>query len=61
MANSGHFDCEINVKGLEEIKTGKRKIRDWLEEYSLPNNKKVYLLGEGRLVNLAAEYLVKNS
>ena len=54
VANAGHFDVEINVKGLEEIKKSKRKIREFLDEYVLGNNKKVYLLGEGRLINLAA-------
>ncbi|MCL5435261.1 MAG: adenosylhomocysteinase [Patescibacteria group bacterium] len=54
IANSGHFDVEIDVAGIEKIKKSKRKIRNSLEEYVLPGGKKVYLLGEGRLVNLAA-------
>jgi adenosylhomocysteinase len=54
VANSGHFDIEIDVEGLERIKKSKRKIRNSLEEYILPGGKKVYVLGEGRLVNLAA-------
>lgn len=54
VANAGHFDVEINVKGLEGIKKSKRKIREFLDEYLLKNNKKIYLLGEGRLINLAA-------
>jgi len=54
MANSGHFDCEINVAGLEKIKKTKRTIRKFLEEYTLKSGKKIYLLGEGRLINLAA-------
>ncbi|MEK7622323.1 MAG: adenosylhomocysteinase [Patescibacteria group bacterium] len=54
MANSGHFDVEINVAGLEKIKKSKRTIRKFLEEYTLKSGKKVYLLGEGRLINLAA-------
>jgi len=54
LANSGHFDVEINVKGLKEISTKIIKIRPFLEEYQLKDNKKVYLLGEGRLINLAA-------
>jgi adenosylhomocysteinase len=54
IANSGHFDVEIDVAGIEKIKRSKRKIRNSLDEYVLPGGKKVYLLGEGRLVNLAA-------
>jgi adenosylhomocysteinase len=54
MANSGHFDCEINVKGLEKMTKSKKRIRWQLDEYVLPNGKKVYLCAEGRLVNLAA-------
>ena len=53
LANAGHFDVEIDVKGLEKIKKSKRKIREFLDEYVV-NGKKIYLLGEGRLVNLAA-------
>ncbi len=54
IANSGHFDVEIDVAGIEKIKKTKRRIRNSLDEYVLPGGKKVYLLGEGRLVNLAA-------
>lgn len=54
LANSGHFNVEIDVKGLKEIAVFSRTIRPNLEEYELPNHKKVYLLAEGRLVNLAA-------
>ncbi len=54
MANSGHFDCEINVKGLEKMAKEKKRIRWQLDEYVLENGHKVYLCGEGRLVNLAA-------
>jgi adenosylhomocysteinase len=53
LANSGHFNVEIDVSGLEEAAIKKKEIRDNLVEYQL-NNKKVYLLAEGRLVNLAA-------
>lgn len=53
IANSGHFDVEINLKDLQSMSTGKRTLRPSLEEYSLPQGK-VYVLGEGRLVNLAA-------
>lgn len=54
VANSGHFDIEIDMAGLEKIKKVKRRIRNSLDEYVLPNGKKIYVLGEGRLVNLAA-------
>ena len=54
VANSGHFDVEIDMAGLEKIKKSKRRIRPSLDEYVLKNGKKIYILGEGRLVNLAA-------
>jgi len=54
IANSGHFDIEIDMAGLEKVKKSKRRIRESLDEYVLPSGKKVYILGEGRLVNLAA-------
>jgi adenosylhomocysteinase len=54
LANSGHFNVEINVKDLEEQAVSKRSVRQNLEEYTLKNGKKLFLLAEGRLVNLAA-------
>lgn len=54
VANSGHFDVEIDMAGLEKYKKSKRRIRHQLDEYVLPNKKTLYVLGEGRLVNLAA-------
>ncbi|MEK6817051.1 MAG: adenosylhomocysteinase [Nanoarchaeota archaeon] len=54
LANSGHFDIEIDVKGLEAIAKSKRSIRPSLDEYTLDNGKRIYLCAEGRLVNLAA-------
>ncbi len=54
LANSGHFDVEIDVKGLEEMAKEKRKIRKFVDEYKLPDGRKIYLLAEGRLVNLSA-------
>jgi adenosylhomocysteinase len=54
LANSGHFNVEINISDLESITSSKRTIRPNLEEYLLQNGKKLYLLAEGRLVNLAA-------
>jgi adenosylhomocysteinase len=52
MANSGHFDIEIDVKGLEKLSKTKRTIRPLFDEYQL-KGRKLYLCGEGRLVNLA--------
>jgi len=54
LANSGHFNVEISIKNLEEIAVSKRSMRPNLEEYSLEDGRKLYLLAEGRLVNLAA-------
>ncbi len=53
LANSGHFDLEIDVAGLAKSASGKRKIRPFMDEYIL-KGKRIYLLGEGRLINLAA-------
>ncbi len=52
LANAGHFNVEINIKDLEELAIEKRNIRPCVTEYKLRNGKKVYLLAEGRLVNL---------
>ena len=54
LANSGHFNVEISLKDLEELASSKRVIRQNLEEYKLKDGKRLYLLAEGRLVNLAA-------
>jgi adenosylhomocysteinase len=54
LANSGHFNVEINVKDLESLSSRKKAVRPNVEEYKLKSGKKLYLLGEGRLVNLAA-------
>jgi adenosylhomocysteinase len=54
MANSGHFNVEININDLESLSTAKRTMRPNLEEYSLKDGRRLYLLAEGRLVNLAA-------
>ena len=54
LANSGHFNVEINIPSLESMTKRKRKIRDFVEEYLLTNGRCLYLLGEGRLINLAA-------
>jgi len=54
LANSGHFNVEISLPDLKSLAKRKRKIRSDVDEYTLKNNKKIYLLAEGRLVNLAA-------
>ena len=54
MANSGHFNVEISIPDLESLSSGKRTIRPNMEEYTLKDGRKLYLLAEGRLVNLAA-------
>jgi len=54
IANSGHFNVEIKIPDLESLAKSKRTLRPNLEEYSLKNGRKLYLLAEGRLVNLAS-------
>jgi adenosylhomocysteinase len=54
LANSGHFNAEINIPVLEGLAEKKRTVRDFVEEYALRDGRSLYLLGEGRLVNLAA-------
>jgi adenosylhomocysteinase len=54
LANSGHFDNEISKKALERLSRRHKKVRESVEEYQLKSGKRVYLLAEGRLVNLAA-------
>jgi adenosylhomocysteinase len=54
LANSGHFNVEISIPDLESLSKGKRTIRPNMEEYTLKDGRKLYLLAEGRLVNLAA-------
>jgi adenosylhomocysteinase len=54
LANSGHFDVEIDKGALRELATGVRRIREFVDEYTLSDGRRINLLGEGRLVNLAA-------
>ncbi len=55
IANSGHFNDEINIPALEELATGgRRTARDFVEEYTYADGRNVYLLADGRLVNLSA-------
>jgi adenosylhomocysteinase len=54
VANSGHFNVELNLEGLAKITKCSRAIRDFVQEHTLKNGKRIYVLAEGRLVNLAA-------
>ncbi len=54
LANSGHFNVEINIPALESIATGKQRIRGFIDEYTLKDGRHLCLVGEGRLINLAA-------
>ena len=54
MANSGHFDVEIDIESLEEMADGKQSVREFVDEYLLDDGRKVYVLGQGRLINLVA-------
>jgi len=54
MANSGHFNAEINIPALESLTAEKKRIRSSVEQYTLSSGKSLFLLGEGRLINLAA-------
>ncbi|MEI6157564.1 MAG: adenosylhomocysteinase, partial [Atribacterota bacterium] len=52
LSNSGHFNVEIDIEDLEKVSVNKRSVRSMVDEYTLANGKRIYLLGEGRLVNL---------
>jgi adenosylhomocysteinase len=54
LANSGHFNVEIDLKTLGGIARGKRTVRPFVDEYTLQNGRRVYVLGDGRLINLAS-------
>jgi len=54
ISNSGHFNVEINIAGLEKLSKNKRKVREFVDEYTMKDGRKICLLGEGRLINLAA-------
>ncbi len=54
LANSGHFNVEINIPALESLTKSKQRIRAFVDEYTLSDGRHLYLLGEGRLINLAA-------
>ena len=54
ICNSGHFNVEIDIPALSRMSKGKRKMREFVDQYTFINGKKLNLIGEGRLVNLAA-------
>ena len=54
LANSGHFNVEIDIPALQEMAVSNREVRPYVEEYVMKDGRKLYLLGEGRLINLAA-------
>jgi adenosylhomocysteinase len=54
VANSGHFNVEINIQALRKMSRNKKRIREFVDEFTLKDGKKIFLLGEGRLINLAA-------
>jgi adenosylhomocysteinase len=54
LANSGHFDVEIDKAALADLATGTRRIREFVDEYTMADGRRLHLLGEGRLVNLSA-------
>jgi adenosylhomocysteinase len=54
VANSGHFNVELDLEALDSLSSGRRKVREFVEEVTLSDGKRIYLLGEGRLINLAA-------
>ena len=54
IANSGHFNVEIDIQALEEMAEGKQRVRPFVDEYLMMDGRRLYLLGEGRIINLAA-------
>ena len=54
VCNSGHFNVEIDIDALERLSVKKRRIREYVDEYTMQDGRRINLLGEGRLINLAA-------
>jgi len=54
LANSGHFNVEINLPALEEMAIAKKRVREFVDQYTMPDGRRISVLGEGRLINLAA-------
>ena len=53
LANSGHFNVEIDIPALESMSTGRRRVREFVDEYTLADGRRIFIMGEGRLINLA--------
>ena len=54
VCNAGHFNVEVEIPALEKMAREKRRTREFVDEYTLPDGRKIYVLGEGRLINLSA-------
>jgi adenosylhomocysteinase len=54
VCNSGHFNVELDIPGLRKLAKKKRKVKPFVEEYTIPGNRRIFLLGEGRLINLTS-------
>ncbi|MBS1828536.1 MAG: adenosylhomocysteinase [Acidobacteria bacterium] len=54
LCNSGHFNVEIDLEALSRVSSGKKQTREFVEEYSMRDGRKIYVLGEGRLINLSS-------
>ncbi len=54
VCNSGHFDCELNLEALRKLSTSRKEVRPFTVQYTLPNKRRIMVLGEGRLINLAS-------
>jgi adenosylhomocysteinase len=54
VCNSGHFNVELDIPGLRKLAKTRRKVKPFVEEYTIPGNRRIFLLGEGRLINLAS-------
>ena len=54
LSNSGHFNVEIDIESLEKVSKSKKQVREFVHQYTLEDGRKIHLLGEGRLINLAA-------
>jgi len=54
VSNSGHFNVEINIDALEALSKGKQRVREFVDQYTLADGRRINLLGEGRLINLAS-------
>jgi adenosylhomocysteinase len=54
VANSGHFNVELDLEALEKVAQKKAGVRQYVDQYTFPDGKRIFVLGEGRLINLAA-------